>query len=174
MNYFELFNLPVQFNVDLALLTERYQQIQRQLHPDNFATATDHEKLLSVQKTAELNDAYQVLKQPLSRSEYMLSLKGVDIQHEQQTLQDPVFLMQQMELREQLEDIPSANDPESALDSFVADVKKQLAELFDELVPKLTSECQNEQASAANIIRKLKFMYKLQDEADALEDKLFN
>ena len=42
---------------------------------------------------------YMSLKHPLKRAEYMLAERGVDIRAEQQTLQDPMFLMQQMELR---------------------------------------------------------------------------
>ena len=57
---------------------------------------------MAVQSAAEINDALQILKHPVKRAEYMLSELGVDIRAEQQTLQDPMFLMQQMELREEL------------------------------------------------------------------------
>ena len=93
MNYFELFNIPVFFDVDLSLLPQTYQQLQRLTHPDKFASGSEQEKLLAVQKNSQVNDAYSVLKSPLSRAEYLLSLRGIDLKHEQQTIKDSAFLM---------------------------------------------------------------------------------
>ncbi|HET8817158.1 MAG TPA: Fe-S protein assembly co-chaperone HscB, partial [Pseudidiomarina sp.] len=103
MNHFELFGLPAAFAIDAAELQQRYRKLQQTLHPDRFANASQRDKLLAVQRTSQLNDAYQTLRRPLSRAEYMLELRGIDLQHEQQTLQDPEFLMAQMEWRERLE-----------------------------------------------------------------------
>src|SRR5690606_10742494 len=110
MNHFELFHLPEQFELDLAQLSASYQQLQQLTHPDKFATASDQQRLLSVQKNAQLNDAYQALKSPLLRAEYLLELKGIDLKHETSTMQDGMFLMQQMEWREQLDDIQASAD----------------------------------------------------------------
>lgn len=37
-NPFAIFDLPVAFNVDQSLLSERYLVLQKSLHPDNFVT----------------------------------------------------------------------------------------------------------------------------------------
>jgi molecular chaperone HscB len=175
MNYFELFNINPEFSLDLDLLANTYQRLQQLTHPDKFATASDRDKLLSVQKNAQVNDAYQVLKSPVSRAEYMLGLRGIELRHEQQTLQDTQFLMQQMEWREQLEDIGGAGDTNN--------VEKQLSELDDEIkqhqASQLTSLEQklavnDEQANlaSADLIRKLKFMYKLRQEIARKDEQL--
>ncbi|MGY0564180.1 MAG: Fe-S protein assembly co-chaperone HscB, partial [Paraglaciecola chathamensis] len=104
MNYFALFNLTPSFEIDKAGLAATYQQLQKLTHPDKFATASERDKLIALQKNAQVNDGYQVLKTPLSRAEHMLELRGVELQHEQKTMQDGAFLMQQMEWREQLDD----------------------------------------------------------------------
>ena len=100
MNYFELFGLPSQFQLDGSLLSSQFRELQKRFHPDNFASASERDRLMAVQKASEINDAYQVLKSPLSRAEYLLAENGVDIRGEQQTMSDPMFLMEQMELRE--------------------------------------------------------------------------
>lgn len=113
MNHFELFGLPSQFKLDGSLLSSQFRELQKRFHPDNFATGSERDRLMAVQKAAQINDAYQVLKNPISRAEYILAEQGVEIRGEQQTMQDPMFLMEQMELREELEEIADKSDPES-------------------------------------------------------------
>ncbi len=42
MNYFELFNIPISFDVDLSALPQTYQQLQLLTHPDRFASGNEH------------------------------------------------------------------------------------------------------------------------------------
>ncbi len=79
MNHFELFGLPPQFSLDGSLLSSQFRELQKRFHPDNFATASERDRLLAVQKAAQINDAYQVLKNPISRAEYLLSQNGLEI-----------------------------------------------------------------------------------------------
>ena len=173
MNYFELFKLPFQFEIDLAAITETFRQLQREVHPDKFANAGERQQLLAVQRSAEVNDGYQTLKHPLSRAQYMLAQRGVDLRMEQQTLQDPAFLMQQMEYREQLEQLAQADDPDEAIEQFSAEIEFQTQQFYQQLQPLVSSECQQQLQDAANLVRKLKFMHKLSDELSRLEDSLF-
>ncbi|WP_399424254.1 co-chaperone HscB [Vibrio campbellii] len=169
MNHFELFGLPSQFQLDGSLLSSQFRELQKRFHPDNFATASERDRLMAVQKAAQINDAYQVLKHPISRAEYILVENGTEIRGEQQTMQDPMFLMEQMELREELEDIADSSDPESALFDFDSKVskmyKQHLASVEQELDQGLWAE-------AADRVRKLKFIAKLKNEIELVEDKL--
>ncbi|ABU70051.1 MULTISPECIES: co-chaperone HscB [Vibrio] len=169
MNHFELFGLPSQFQLDGSLLSSQFRELQKRFHPDNFATASERDRLMAVQKAAQINDAYQVLKHPISRAEYILAENGTEIRGEQQTMQDPMFLMEQMELREELEDIADSSDPESALFDFDSKVskmyKQHLASVEQELDQGLWAE-------AADRVRKLKFIAKLKNEIELVEDKL--
>lgn len=169
MNYFELFGLPTQFQLDGSLLSSQFRELQKRFHPDNFATASERDRLMSVQKTAEINDANQILKSPISRAEYLLSLNGVELRGEQQTLQDPMFLMEQMELREELEAITDNFDAESALFDFDSKVEKMYKQHLIQVEQELNSEQWN---SAADTVRKLKFIAKLKNEIERVEDKL--
>ncbi|EJG0027707.1 co-chaperone HscB [Vibrio alginolyticus] len=169
MNHFELFGLPSQFKLDGSLLSSQFRELQKRFHPDNFATGSERDRLMAVQKAAQINDAYQVLKNPISRAEYILAEQGVEIRGEQQTMQDPMFLMEQMELREELEEIADKSDPKSALFDFDSKVskmyKQHLASVEQELDDGLWAE-------AADRVRKLKFIAKLKNEIELVEDKL--
>jgi molecular chaperone HscB len=174
MRYFELFAIPVDYNVDLAKVTKNYLELQRAVHPDRHANASSRDKLLAVQNTAEINDALQILKHPVKRAEYMLSELGVDIRAEQQTLQDPLFLMQQMELREELEELTTSADPDAAIAQFEQQIKQLDSQYSAQLAEQLASNDQQQWQLAADNIRKLKFVYKLRDELERIEDSLFD
>lgn len=171
MNHFELFGLPSQFKLDGSLLSSQFRELQKRFHPDNFATGSERDRLMAVQKAAQINDAYQVLKNPISRAEYILAEQGVEIRGEQQTMQDPMFLMEQMELREELEEIADSTDSESALFDFDSKVskmyKQHLASVEQELDDGFWAE-------AADRVRKLKFIAKLKNEIELVEDKLLD
>ena len=171
MRFFDLFELPISFQLDTELLVERYRQIQKKVHPDHHANASSNERLLSVQAASEVNDAYETLKNPLTRAEYMVAEHGFDVRHEQHTIRDGMFLMQQMELREELEEIENASDVETAFDGFYQEVKQLINQYT------ATFETEFEQSSfesAADAVRKLRFIYKLKEEAQLLEDKLLD
>ncbi|CAH0538814.1 co-chaperone HscB [Vibrio marisflavi] len=169
MNHFELFGLPSQFQLDGSLLSSHFRELQKRFHPDKFASASERDRLIAVQKAAQINDAYQVLKHPISRAEYLLSEQGVDIRGEQQTLQDPMFLMEQMELREELEEICDKEDADERLFEFEAKVSKMFKQHIS------TVESQLDQAlwvEAADTIRKLKFVDKLKNEIEQAEERM--
>src|SRR5437868_4529239 len=104
-NYFELFGLPVSFDLDLADLTERYRGLARTTHPDRFAGGSDQERRVAMQTTASINEAFRILKDPIARGRYLLELRGVRLNAESETVRDTSFLAEQIELREQLEDV---------------------------------------------------------------------
>lgn len=165
MNHFELFGLPIQFEVDGSLLSSQYRELQRLSHPDNFATASERDRLLAVQKTAQINDAYQVLKHPIDRAEYILMLNGIDIRAEQKTLQDPMFLMEQMMLREELEEITA--------EERLFDFDKKVSKMYSQHLLEIEKELNDAQwDEATDRVRKLKFIAKLKNEIERVEDHL--
>lgn len=171
MNYFSLFQLPEQFQLDLAAVSKSYQTLSQLTHPDRFATSGEREKRLAVQKNAQINDAYQVLKSPVLRAEHLLELRGVELKHEQKTLQDTVFLMQQMEWREALEDIQMSKD-EDALLAIDHEIKSHIQTHLAQLQDDLERQSAQNDLNAAEEVRKLKFMYKLRNEIENIEDAL--
>ena len=110
-NYFDLFGIDVGFDIDKSTLRARQQKLQAEFHPDRFVTGSDHEKRLSVQQASWVNEAYQTLLDPVKRSRYLLKLSGVEVKDESETTSDTDFLMEQIELREELDACRSHAQP---------------------------------------------------------------
>ncbi len=171
-NYFEIFDLPTSYDIDLTELSTRYRKLQTAVHPDKFANASDLERRISMQQSALINEAYQTLKSPLSRARYMLQLKGVDLTNESSVNMDSEFLMQQMRLREALEQVRDAQDPEAKLLVIAKEIEQAIAEQIT-VVSRLFKEDNADQlAKIADYVRRMQFMVKLQQEAEALEEEL--
>src|ERR671923_1422784 len=109
-SHFELFGLPARFVVDGEALERSYREIQSRVHPDRFAHAGDAERRASLQWTTRVNEAFQILKNPVTRAKHMLELHGIDVAFETNTAMPSEFLMQQMELREALEQATDKKD----------------------------------------------------------------
>lgn len=170
MDYFTLFDLPVSYQIDTASLAARYQDLQRQFHPDKFASRPQAEQLAAVQQSATINQAWQTLRHPLGRAEYLLSLRGFDLASEQHTVRDTAFLMEQLELREELDEIEQARDA-SRLDGFMARVDGLFNARHQQMVEELAS---NAWPAAADTVRKLRFLDKLRSATEQLEEKLLD
>ncbi len=171
-NYFALFNLPIHFELDYARLTERYRALQHVAHPDRFASATDREKRVSVQQSAYINEALQTLKVPLKRAKYMLELKGIDMSSETSIQMDQAFLIEQMELREELASVNSSPDALESLYALNAKIERSIKTLFEKLSNLLDSNDESELKKASDSVRRLQFFEKLQEEVELLEEQL--
>ncbi|RLM26350.1 co-chaperone HscB [Brenneria alni] len=171
MDYFTLFGLPIRYDVDGGLLVSRFQELQRQFHPDRFAASPERDRMLALQQAATINNAYQALKHPLKRAEYMLSLHGFDLRNEQHTLHDTVFLIEQLELREELETIACRSDAEAALAEFAGRLQSLLDNRSEQMRRELDSEAW---AAAADTVRKLGFLDKLQQQVEQFEEQLLD
>ncbi|OOH87575.1 Fe-S protein assembly co-chaperone HscB [Pasteurellaceae bacterium 15-036681] len=170
-NPFELFDLPVQFQVDTVLLSERYLALQKSLHPDNFSASSAQEQRMAVQKSAEINDALHILKDPIKRAEAIIETHTGETQDiEQKSNRDMAFLMQQMEWRETLEEI-EGNKDESALFDFSQEIDQEQKAILTQLENALNSQ-QWQDALAIN--DKLRFIKKLMVEIERVEDSFFS
>lgn len=170
-NYFELFGLPVSFDVDGETLALRYRDLQRALHPDRFASASDEERRLSVQQAAQVNEGFRVLKAPLLRARYLLELRGLPVD-DRDTAMDPAFLMDQMELREALAAVSTAEDRFLALERVRDAIESRERQLMEELRRHFDDDDPAALEKARQSVRKLQFMQRLLDEAAELEETL--
>jgi len=165
-DYFELFSLSQGFDLDQAALTTRFQELQRLLHPDRFAAASEQERRFSMQGATLVNEAFQTLKDPLTRATYLLSLHGVELNNERDTQMDTAFLMQQMELREALDEVRDSGDPLQAVADILDEIGDSLTAGFAALG--VTSKAQ-QWPESREWVRKLQFLRKLRESAVALE-----
>jgi len=170
-DYFELFNLPAGYDVDREALTQRYREMQGLIHPDRFVNATEKERRMSVQLTALINEAYNVLKTPLARARYLLQLRGVDID-DSVTSKNIAFLTEQIELRERLEDIRHSDDAEHELMKLASELQKRLSGLQVALQEVFWEESSAGLEKAYRLYDEMQFISRLNDELDEIEDAL--
>lgn len=166
--YYALLDLKPHFDIDLKNLAERYRQKAATVHPDRFITASERDKRIALEQSANLNEAYQALKTPSKRAHYLLSLKAGNIPLET-TVVDPDFLMQQMQWHEELDDIKEEPNTQ-ALNEFKQRIKSVQAELeqaFDE-------HWQDDKSYllAEKIVRRMQFTDKLLLSIKQLEESL--
>jgi Fe-S protein assembly co-chaperone hscB len=170
-NPFALFDLPVAFQVDSALLNERYLALQKSLHPDNFSAASAQEQRLAIQKSAEINDALRILKDPITRADSIIAINtGKTENPEEKSNNDIDFLMQQMEWRETLENIENRQDTDE-LTAFAKEINQIRHAILSELSTTLDAQ---QWDIARAITDKLRFIKKLQAEIERVEETLLD
>jgi molecular chaperone HscB len=167
-NHFDLFHLPQQFAIDANALDSAYRNVQGQVHPDKFVSASEAEKRVAMQWATRANEAYQTLKNPLKRATYLCELHGVDLQTESNTAMPTAFLMQQMEWRETLADAKEERDIAAltTLDEALRAARKEEVAQIGTLLDN------DDYAQAAQAIRQLMFLEKVGTEVAHLFDLL--
>jgi molecular chaperone HscB len=167
-NYFEIFGLPVNYAVDQELLADRFLDLQKQVHPDRFAAGTNQEKRLAMQWATLVNTANETLRVPLPRAIYLLALSGIELEHNP-TL-PPALLMDQIDLREQLESIEEGKGSLEKLDSF----RKKLEQLMNKVQAEFKESLDEDIGKAERLVYELQFLFKLMASAKRLEEKLLD
>lgn len=105
---FALLGLPAAYDVDLAALERAFFERSKAVHPDRVAGAPAAERVVALSRSRALNDAYQLIKKPVSRAEYLLARAGVTIGDNERL--EPAFLMEILELREELAEARAAGN----------------------------------------------------------------
>jgi molecular chaperone HscB len=162
-NHFELFGLEPGYALDPERLERSYLEIQARIHPDRFAHAGDADRRASMQWTTRINEAYRTLKDPVERARYLLDLKGVDVAFETNTSMPTEFLGRQLEWREALE-LAQSEKNASALDRLRSELRIEAEDLKRALGE--TIDARGDFPAAAGIVRKLKFLDRLDAEID--------
>ncbi len=166
VDHFSLFHLPRGFSLDAAELEARYREMQTRVHPDKHAHLSDAERRLAMQWSTQVNEAYQTLRQPIRRAQYLLQLAGVDVQAEHNTAMPAAFLMQQMEWREAVEEARAGADLDT-LEDLHRRMKQEMAAQVQTLAVHLDgAPAAVGLAQAAGTVRQMMFQEKLLREID--------
>ncbi|MBT6423117.1 MAG: Fe-S protein assembly co-chaperone HscB, partial [Porticoccaceae bacterium] len=147
----------------------RYRKLQQEFHPDRYATKSDTEKRVAVQAASFINQAFDTLKSPLKRAQYLLTLEDIDIDQETHITSDAGFLMRQIELRETLSEISNKENYWQNIETLRADVESTYYELQAEFKHQYESELFDD---AFNAVAKMQFFTKLLLEIGQLEAEL--
>jgi molecular chaperone HscB len=168
-NFFEIFSLPVAWEVDFEQLDIKFRALQKALHPDRYATKNDFEKRLAVQTAATINQAYQTIKNPLSRAQYLLELENLDASQETHITSDGQFLMEQMLLREALSEVRGNENAKQSLVSLSIEAQQNAAKIQSDFANQYQQKAYNK---AFDSLAKMQFSIKFIDDIKALEAEL--
>lgn len=161
-DYFSLFGLLPTYVVDADFLQARFRELQRQLHPDRFAQATEAQRRASVTLAAQVNDAYTTLRDPLRRARYLMELQGIDTAGGGVVLSSD-FLQVQIDWREAFADAASSGD-RATFDRLTARLRDETRGRYVELTADLT---EGDGRNASRLVAELQFLEKLA--ADVVE-----
>ncbi|MFW2438245.1 MAG: Fe-S protein assembly co-chaperone HscB [Arenicellales bacterium] len=170
-NYFDLFSIEKSYSLDRHLLRDRFRELQSKFHPDNFASATEQDRRISAQYAAMINEAFTTLNDPVLRGRYMLSLDGISTDEEHDTRMDPEFLMQQIELREELDAARSSSL--DALNHLSAKVESDFAGRIAQVGEILDGPDDSKLDKARHLVRELQFLRRMQNEIEEAEEPFF-
>ncbi len=157
-SYFTQFGLPQHLHIDLPALERSFYAQSRKLHPDRFASQPQAEQDAALAASSQLNDAYRTLRDPILRTEYLLTLHGVHLEEQSRAATDaakasgtekkqvapPDLLEEAFELNMQLEEMRMAkkmgeDDPQTRKDleqaqqhftTMLADSQQKLESLW--------------------------------------------
>jgi molecular chaperone HscB len=152
-NHFTQFDLPLHLHIDLPALEKSFYAQSRKLHPDRFAAKPQSEQDAALAASSALNDAYRTLRDPIARTEYLLSLEGIQLEEQSRAATDaakasgttkkqiapPDLLEEAFELNMALEEMRMDPDPnvrkdlEAAREKFtamLAETQQQLEVLW--------------------------------------------
>ena len=127
-DYFSQFSLPQHLHIDLASLEKSFYAQSRKLHPDRFASQPLEAQQNALAASSQLNDAYRTLRDPILRTEYLLSLQGIQLEEQSRAATDaakasgtekkqvapPDLLEEAFELNMALEEIKMGGDDPDA------------------------------------------------------------
>ena len=163
---FELLGLERRFHQDSSQIDARKQDLQRLVHPDQFANQGTAAQRVAMQWSVRINEACQRLKDPLKRAAYLCELQGVPVHAEQNTNMPADFLMQHMRWREELDTAYSPHDVEQILGQ-VNQVKRETLQTIEHLIDE-----QQDFDQAVRAVRSLMFVERFVAEVDKRIDQM--
>jgi molecular chaperone HscB len=166
-DYFAIFGLPRKLWIEMSTLELKFLQLSWKLHPDNFINASEQERELSLKRSAELNDAYRTLRDPVGRVEYLLGIEGARKEGEHKQQAPPELLEEVFELNESIDELREAKTSGSdlaALKSRLESAEKRFHEKLNEVDARLQAAAHEwDAALQADAATRKKVMAKLND-----------
>lgn len=157
MNYFELFEIPVQLKPSLEGLKKKFFELSRRYHPDYHSQASEDKKMEVLEKSSILNKAWKTLQEPDNTIKYVLQLKGILEEEEKYSLPND-FLMEMLEISEQAMEAKMEGDAE-----LVARSREQVAEIQKQIygpVKEIIEHYQDDSVSEKELLQVKEYYYK--------------
>jgi molecular chaperone HscB len=149
-DHFERLGLPRCFSIDLAMLERAYLAQSRAVHPDFHLAGSDAALAASLEASAAANEAYNVLRDPFTRADYLLTLEGGPSASEHRQMPS-AFLAEMLDAREQIE---AARGNDAATATLEQDFQQRFDALMTQVGDHLTKaiELPTLDAKRANLL----------------------
>jgi molecular chaperone HscB len=174
MNYFEFYGIEESFNVDAAIIKQKFYELSKKYHPDFYANEGDEKQQEILDLSTQNNKAYQVLSNPAKRLEYILQLHGLLVEGGKYQL-DPEFLMEMMEINESLMEVENnsqLNEIKTKMETFEAHLQAQL----NTLISQYDAAAQHQAESILNEIKDIyyrqKYLLRIKDSLNTFAARL--
>ncbi|MCI4392871.1 hypothetical protein PGIGA_G00150870 [Pangasianodon gigas] len=154
--YFQILNCDETFALDTQKLQGKYIELQRSLHPDKFSQKSQTEQRYSEEQSALVNKAYRTLQKPLTRSVYLLQLRGVELEEGTDSAADPALLLKLMEVNEKLAETLSLDE----VNAIGQEVQVTLKNLTEQMNASLNK---GDLQSAREILTQMKYFANLEE-----------
>jgi molecular chaperone HscB len=170
MDPFATLGIARTFDVDLPSVEKVHRELSRALHPDKYVGSPPSERLASLGKAVEVNEAWRIVRDPIRRAEALLALSGMAVSEgdgPRSSTADPTFLMEMLEQREALAEAKQKKDREAvrrmaaAIEERASEVERALAQGF----------ARGEAKALVEKVGELKFYRRFLDEVSAIEDE---
>jgi molecular chaperone HscB len=165
---FAMLGLPPRFDLETQAIETRFRERSRELHPDRFANAPAAERAQALIKARALNDAYQVVRRPQRRAEALLERAGLSIGDHEKL--DPAFLMEILELREELAEARAAGKLDE-VQRLCAIMQARQRAIEAGLAPLFAAGDAESLAAAKRDLITLRYVVRYLDECDAALDE---
>ncbi|CAL4125777.1 unnamed protein product [Meganyctiphanes norvegica] len=163
INYFDILGIKKAFNINSKFLTKDFRKLQSIYHPDKFGLKSPHEQELAADHSSMINKAYRTVLHPVERAEYLLQLAGLPLE-EGHIDMDPEFLMDIMEVNEELEEAQDKDD--------VQEIGRKNQQILDGLLQEADSYFENENiVEARGVVAKIKYYDNIYNKIKAYERK---
>ncbi|MCA9586565.1 MAG: Fe-S protein assembly co-chaperone HscB [Myxococcales bacterium] len=165
---FAQLGLERRFDLDLEVVERTHRELSRALHPDKFSGGTPAERRAAIERASAVNEAWRTVRDPVSRAEALFRLAGVPVGEVNEPKTAPAFLMEIMEMREELAEARGARDL-ARVEKLAAGVRAREARVTASLASALASGA--EPAAALPMLGELRFYKRFLEEVSAIEDE---
>lgn len=148
--FFELFGIPLQYEIDAGLLRRKYLALSRSIHPDIAGRTSEKQHRQSLELSSGLNRAYETLRDPVARAEYLLQLAAGPSASDDKSVPGQM-LSDVMMLREEIDDAVRGNDVDT-----LRKLKEDLARRHETTLTEIASVCRGEDLASAPIQKRLR------------------
>ncbi|MGK0290100.1 MAG: molecular chaperone HscB [bacterium] len=166
-NYFSIFSLDPNFEVNTDALVDKQDDLLIALHPDLYHLEDTEEQSLSINYCALLNEAKGILENPFKRGKYLLSLFLEGQAPKLDAPQD--FIFEMFELQEEIDDLKKGDSQVDLLKNQVAEMITSLTQELTESFKKLKKPTQpNLVDKLSGALAKLKFILNIEERLNNL------